>query len=74
MKRIYTIEQVEKFLADAIAAKARIIEAQSYGVGRRNLTRVKLDEINREIAKWENEKWAILNPGGRFRIVVVQDG
>ena len=73
MKRIYTVEEVKANLKAAQEAKARVMEAQAYNVGHRSLTRVKLDEINKEIAKWENELYALLNPGGRFRVVVVQD-
>ena len=67
------LKELQEDLKLAKEAKRRIMEAQSYSVGRRSLTRVRLDEINREIKHLEDDIETILNPQGRFRTVVVRD-
>lgn len=73
VKGIYTVSQACEFLTLAWETKRKILEAQSYSVGRRALTRVSLDAINKEIAYWEDYIQGLESGSGRFRKIVVRD-
>ena len=73
-KSIYSLDELYLQLAEIREAKrAVIVGGQSYGVGRRNLTRASLAELNKEEQRILNEIEKLINPVGRVRRIVYWD-
>jgi len=52
---IYSIEDANKYLKEALEARSATLKSQSYKIKGREQQRAELDQLNQDITKWEDE-------------------
>ena len=52
---IYSVEDAQKYLAEALKARSETLKSQEYKIANRSQRRAELDQLNKDIAKWEDE-------------------
>jgi len=52
---IYSVEDVQKYLAEALTARSETLKSQEYKIANRSQRRALLAEINADLKKWEDE-------------------
>lgn len=50
---IYSYDEAKKYLDEALAARSSVLTSQSYQKGDRSLQRALLNDVNKDIEKWE---------------------
>ena len=50
---IYTYEEAKSRLDEALDARSEVLKSQSYSASGRALQRAQLEDINKDISKWE---------------------
>ena len=52
---IYSVEDAQKYLAEALKARSETLKSQEYKIANRSQRRALLAEINSDLKKWEDE-------------------
>ena len=52
---IYSYEDAKKYLDEALVARSATLKSQRYKISNREQQRAELEQLNRDIAKWEDE-------------------
>ena len=52
---IYSVEDARKYLDEALVARSATLKSQRYKISNREQQRAELDQLNKDIIKWEDE-------------------